>query len=49
MLIRVIYFYKEGFLMTSKEIIARLKSEGWIFKGQTGSYAKGENPVTKKS
>ncbi len=34
--------------MTSKEIISRLKKEGWIFKGQTGSHTKWENPMTKK-
>ena len=30
-------------IMTSKEIIAKLKKEGWELKGQTGSH-----PVTKK-
>ena len=34
--------------MTSKEIISRLKKERWIFKGQTGSHTKWENPMTKK-
>jgi len=34
--------------MTSKEIIKRLKKEGWTFKGQSGSHSKWEHPTTKK-
>lgn len=34
--------------MTSKEIIAKLKKEGWELKGQTGSHTQWYYPVTKK-
>lgn len=35
--------------MTSKEIIAKLKKEGWELKGQTGSHTQWWHPVLKKS
>lgn len=34
--------------MTSKEIIAKLKKEGWELKGQTGSHTQWWHPVTKR-
>ncbi|MGX6592806.1 type II toxin-antitoxin system HicA family toxin [Cetobacterium ceti] len=34
--------------MTSKDIINRLKKDGWVLKGQTGSHTKWENPISKR-
>lgn len=33
--------------MTSKEIIKRLKKEGWILEGQTDSHTKWKHPDKK--
>lgn len=35
--------------MSSKDIITRLKREGWEFKNQTGSHTKWYNPETNKT
>ena len=34
--------------MTSKEIIAKLKKEGWELKGQTGSHTQWWHPISKR-
>nr|DAV86948.1 MAG TPA: hypothetical protein [Caudoviricetes sp.] len=33
--------------MTSKEIISRLKKEGWKLEGQSGSHTKWKHPYKK--